>query len=509
MTLSITHTFVSAKADSTDATLINPSNWNAGHTISNPYGILVCLDYSFTPQPLSGSLGSLIIGSNTITLTPVPLGVNGTDTAHYLYISGGTGTAEAVLITGGTAVSGATTGTVIITCANTHSGAWKVSSATSGIQEALVVGTSVCIPRGSWPIYAPSNISRGSSIWGDGPDTSTVSLQGEIVGFNVNTAQVVSFRDFTIVSVVSSPTTATGIVLDAPSSGSTTSFITRMRFFNLAIGLDMPNGGVDSITDNYFLQMTVYGIRKQSIHTADNGGGRIINNIITNFDVTMGTAAIYHTSGGATLISGNNIFGFQYGYYLNANVASGTSELQIYDNIMDDCQIAAIFITGAQPYYLIQICNNKLTNFLPLLLTWIGIHTTNVGNLHDNGCISGNLINGQNASNVGIQIDSGNTWAISNNNLTSLATGIHIGAGSASVVSQQVMVSVTTPLEIASSTATCILPTALTFAQLTAVGFVPAYGSVIYCSNGTIANPVAGGGTGCIAKYLNGVWIGN
>jgi len=37
----------------------------------------------------------------------------------------------------------------------------------------------------------------------------------------------------------------------------------------------------------------------------------------------------------------------------------------------------------------------------------------------------------------------------------------------------------------------------------------PANGSIIYCPNGTIANPVATGGTGCIAKRLNGVWVGN
>ena len=30
-----------------------------------------------------------------------------------------------------------------------------------------------------------------------------------------------------------------------------------------------------------------------------------------------------------------------------------------------------------------------------------------------------------------------------------------------------------------------------------------------YCSNGTAANPVAGGGTGCIAKRLNNIWVGN
>jgi hypothetical protein len=37
----------------------------------------------------------------------------------------------------------------------------------------------------------------------------------------------------------------------------------------------------------------------------------------------------------------------------------------------------------------------------------------------------------------------------------------------------------------------------------------PANGSIIYCPDGTIANPVAGAGTGCMAKRLNGVWVGN
>ena len=37
----------------------------------------------------------------------------------------------------------------------------------------------------------------------------------------------------------------------------------------------------------------------------------------------------------------------------------------------------------------------------------------------------------------------------------------------------------------------------------------PANGSMVYCPDGTAANPVAGAGTGCIAKRLNGVWIGN
>jgi hypothetical protein len=34
-------------------------------------------------------------------------------------------------------------------------------------------------------------------------------------------------------------------------------------------------------------------------------------------------------------------------------------------------------------------------------------------------------------------------------------------------------------------------------------------GTILYCSDCTIANPCAGGGTGAFAKRLNGVWVCN
>lgn len=121
--------------------------------------------YNFSPQVPGGSLG---VGNNVITLTPVPPGVNGSDAGHYMYISGGSGTAEAVLITGGTAIAGAASGTVIVNCANTHSGAWTISSATGGVQEALIAlsksantsGTVIINQPASAPcvIHAPVNI---------------------------------------------------------------------------------------------------------------------------------------------------------------------------------------------------------------------------------------------------------------------------------------------------------------------------------------------------------------
>jgi hypothetical protein len=139
---------------------------------------IVSSAYDFPAQTPGGNL---TIGNNVITLSPVPLGVNGSDQNHYLYISGGTGAAEPVLITGGTAVSGATSGTVIVNCANTHSGAWTIRSATAGIREAMnslpATGGVVMLPSGSLPIYKGITINRNSvTIQGQGVGATTLDI---------------------------------------------------------------------------------------------------------------------------------------------------------------------------------------------------------------------------------------------------------------------------------------------------------------------------------------------
>ena len=147
--------------------------------------------YDFPPQSPGGSLTGGI--QNVITLAPVPLGVNGTDTNHYLYISGGVGAAEAVLITGGTAVGGTASGTLIFTPANGHSGAWTIRSASAGIKEAMcsVSGpVSVLTPVGRQAIYKRIVIDKDSVRWwgagtggvnADGGDPPSGSLGGAVL----------------------------------------------------------------------------------------------------------------------------------------------------------------------------------------------------------------------------------------------------------------------------------------------------------------------------------------
>ncbi len=125
-------------------------------------------DFIFPTQFPSGSVA---IGSNTKTLTPCPIGLNGSDSSHYLYLSGGAGIAEPVLITGGTCTSGASSGTVIFTAGNTHSGAWGINTASAGIYEGCntsSTGATVTIPAGDYNIYGRISPAKGCTIDGLG-----------------------------------------------------------------------------------------------------------------------------------------------------------------------------------------------------------------------------------------------------------------------------------------------------------------------------------------------------
>lgn len=165
----ITHRFTSPKADSADATIINPSNWNATHSFSNmPY--LDSSDYNFTAQLPGGSLTAGI--TNSITLVPVPKGVNGTNTQYYIRLQGGSGTPEDVLVTGGTATSEATTGTLTFIPVNNHSGAWSILSSSAGIGEALAA-----VVQGG-TVWVPPNAS-GYNITGPFALPAYVSLIGQ------------------------------------------------------------------------------------------------------------------------------------------------------------------------------------------------------------------------------------------------------------------------------------------------------------------------------------------
>ena len=133
---------------------------------------------------------SLIAGNNTLTMNPVPNGVNGSDANHRLNVSGGTGGSEGCLITGGSGQSGQPSGQVIINCANTHSGSWTIQSAAGGIPEAIAAaaaaGGTVVIPSGTIPVTAAIQVPANITLAGNGQSATVLRVANGALAANAN-----------------------------------------------------------------------------------------------------------------------------------------------------------------------------------------------------------------------------------------------------------------------------------------------------------------------------------
>ena len=230
---SITHRFQSTIPDSPDNTLVQPSNWNDSHAVpvdgvvvgSNSDNIIgvsamfplqylrrtnvtTTSGYEFVDEPYLRSTdfdwsqqipNTLSAGATSVTLSPVPLGVNGSNTNFYIRFEGVT--PEVRLVTGGTAVSGAASGTLTFSAlSNTHTGPFTVRSATAGIREAILYDApaNVFVPPGNHILYSNLTITgRGGSdcnVFGSGTIASRLVrhssyANGDLVTVSTVTAE--------------------------------------------------------------------------------------------------------------------------------------------------------------------------------------------------------------------------------------------------------------------------------------------------------------------------------
>lgn len=128
-------------------------------------------DYAYTAIQPGGSLtgGG---GAQAITVPVCPLGIYSSAQGWApIYVSGGSGTSEAITPTGGTcsaATLGVGGGTIIVSPANSHSGAWTLQSTGGGLPEAINAvcsagGGTVQMAAGNVPIYGTINIGNGTA----------------------------------------------------------------------------------------------------------------------------------------------------------------------------------------------------------------------------------------------------------------------------------------------------------------------------------------------------------
>lgn len=217
-------------------------------------------NWSLTPG------GSLSIGSNTITLSPFPVGISSLSIGvHVLRISGGVGSSENVTITGVNTGSN----TITFTCVNTHSGAWAIGTATGGIQEAIIqIGVAngqINLPAGNIPVYATitmpitgasgtlgniSIVGRGMSVTQIRRDASFTS--GDIFYYN-NALGIaaITIRDMDIISSAANITSGAAIRFLNSSAQSHTLLNLKIMDGYKGVTLDH-SGSVNALNVRYF-----------------------------------------------------------------------------------------------------------------------------------------------------------------------------------------------------------------------------------------------------------------
>lgn len=317
--------------------------------------IVSLLDYQFVRK----STG-LVIGSNTITIGPVPLGVNGSNTNHYIYIRDGANS-EVCLITGGTAVSDSATGTITFTCVNTHvSGNYTIESATAGLREGQFdlgtsgVGGRIYCPPGDFFIQAPE-IGIGN---GSGTTDSTIQ-NISIIGAGAGADEYLTPNK-----------AATNFIYEGSSGGTMIKIYGPIRRLLLT---DFRLDGNDLVSYNLDIyamslstveRLTLVGLEVAGCNIRINAGAGFNANSDRNRFSDLSMRAISDDSGcviiGDTPINfnagnfGNKFYNCKMIYANNSVDSVGVTLAWADNNKFDGCQIQPDEIPGAG-YYLEHI----------------------------------------------------------------------------------------------------------------------------------------------------------
>lgn len=320
-------------------------------TVNIGIASLISTNFNFSAQFPGGTLTGGVLA--TITLFPVPKGINGVNTNHYLYISGGSGTAEAILITGGSAVSGATSGTITFTPANSHSGAWSIESATGGVQEAINYANYA-------EIYIPSLITLRKTITiGTGQRITLKGIERNIQCFIPGT----NFTVGDMITVVGGTLTTRDIAMGDFSNASNRANISgyggssSLNILNTSIGPG--KYGIFCDTANLFadgcnyLNGVVEDLAIAGIYITSTLGGttnlKIFNSVITGYP--MSNPNLLQHGLYLEAVDGAIIDNVWFGGAANPIALSCTATKQIINCYISHCLLdaflgAGIFFTG-------------------------------------------------------------------------------------------------------------------------------------------------------------------
>lgn len=324
-----------------------PSGYSFRNLANSPF--IDPRNYTFTASPS----GTLSAGVQTITLTPCPIGVNGADTFHYLYVAG-TGTPEAALISqsggAGSCTSGGGTGTVKLLIANSHSAGFTLSSATSGTAEAFVANVStggrVLYPAGGVHFQAPAAIPTsnggyfGWAVAGQGNASVIFQDSNTFDTFAVRGTSAVIFEDLYLDTNFGTRTAGAGIAVygDGTNPNSYSAF-RNVQMTNQYNGFDFEASELWAM-DHAYARASNFAVLVNNVINGDDG-----DNVISNSILSGAVAGLRWNSGGGLRLMSNKFQGGAYGLQGVWNSAQSSGVLNATGNSVENFSTSGFSFT--------------------------------------------------------------------------------------------------------------------------------------------------------------------
>lgn len=398
-------------------------------------------DWSQTPG------GSLVVGSNTVSLAPCPSDFTGAAADFPIRLSGGTGTAETVIVTGGSGSYGDASCNVTFTAAYTHTGAWTASSASGGLIEAVRESTGVGVvrlPDGTLEIDPPAPgaltnvwIYAGVQVVGVGYGRSQIQLNGDQYAMIAETTSAVIFRDFFIIG---NGAQASGGGLKITSDGlnhNCASIVEDVAFQALYNGIYFDKQCTPFIKNNRFYNIDNVAIHLENTWCADCGDPTVIGNYIQDDDNV--STCLYWVNGGGAKVIGNKFLGCSIGMDVQAAPDStvgtdATSIAIVTNNSFDQNTSRGIRLDGTITFVAVQVNNNTFTPN-GAATSYIGVDYGNsASTLFFNAAINNNVFHCTDAlNNTAIRVRSSTFTTIAGNTISYCLVGITVESTALSV----------------------------------------------------------------------------
>jgi hypothetical protein len=375
-------------------------------------------------------------------------------------------------------------------------------------------GGTLWFPVGEYRVEGTLNITKSVHLRGAGGSGSSgtgsriTQATASATMFSVATVSPVQFSNLLLSN--SAGAACVHVVGTTPTNENVGSIFDGVAIGDGAVGLDFERALRWTVRNCYIVNTTTACIRVRNTQavTQDGGDSNIQGSVFDLSGGGTGDCIIWHGSGGLR-VENNKILGnlgTTVGFHLVPDTGVDTSDILVVGNSFENSAYGILFegsggsveniVISANQFAIIDTSHITLAPSVAAnasIITITGNTFTSGIDIRHIDCAACELV--MITGNVFIGAGGAGSDAVF---VGASAVNVHVGSNEYSGI-VRALVSAS-----ASTHTTGITPS--TFANLPAsIG----NGSVMFCTDGTIANPVAGGGTGCIAKRLNGAWVGN